>query len=174
MPNKNVFGFRNDNNSWFIGNTPVAFDSDILLIDNEKYTLTDGLLNLLLQENPHEYDNSDLMKYKEILLLTNVHKRNYQKGTQIRSNKSKKYKDIISKLFPPNRVYLKSSSSRSSRSVQRSKNEESEDLEPYDDVNQLVERLRELENANINYVNKCKIMSILKELERLGVIIFDK
>jgi hypothetical protein len=105
MPNKNVFGFRNENNSWFIGNTPVAFDGNILLIDNEKYTLTDGLLNLLLQENPYEYDNSDLMKYKEILLLTNAHKRNYQKGTQIRSNRSKKYKNIISKLFPPNRVY---------------------------------------------------------------------
>jgi hypothetical protein len=48
MPNKNVFGFRNDNNSWFIGNTPVNFDSDILLIDNEKYTLTDGLLKFVI------------------------------------------------------------------------------------------------------------------------------
>ena len=156
MPNKNVFGFRNEKNSWFIGNTPVAFDSDILLVDNEKYTLTEGLLNLLLQENPNEYDNSDLMKYKEILLLTNAHKRNYQKGAHIRSSRSKKYKNIISKLFPPNRVYLKGSSS--SCSVQRSKHEESEDLEPYDDVNQLVERLRELENANIHNVNKRKIM----------------
>ena len=162
MPNKNVFGFRNDNNSWFIGNTPVAFDSDILLIDNEKYTLTDGLLNLLVQENPYEYDNSNLMKYKEILLLTNAHKRNYQIGIQIRSSRSKKYKNIISKLFPPNWVDLKSSSSRRSSSVQR------------DNVNQLVERWRELEDTNIHYVNKRKIIAILKELERLGVIIFDK
>jgi hypothetical protein len=76
-------------------------------------------------------------------------------------------------LFPPNRVYWKSSS-RSCSSVQRSKNEESKDLEPYNDVNQLVERLRELENTNIHNVNKRKIMSILKELESLGVIIFDK
>jgi hypothetical protein len=42
MPNKNVFGFRNENNRWFIGNIPVSFDSDILLVDNEKYTLTEG------------------------------------------------------------------------------------------------------------------------------------
>ena len=37
MHNKNVFGFRNDNNSWFIENTPAAIDGDVLFIDNEKY-----------------------------------------------------------------------------------------------------------------------------------------
>jgi hypothetical protein len=48
MPNKNVFGFRNENNSWFIGNTPVAFDGNILLIDNEKYTLTEGITKFVI------------------------------------------------------------------------------------------------------------------------------
>ena len=38
----------------------------------------------------------------------------------------------------------------------------------------LFNRLRELENTNKNYVNRGKILSILKELERLSVIEFYK
>ena len=103
---------------------------------------------MLSQEKPTEYNNSDLLKYREIILLTNAYKRHFKKGTQILSNKSKKYKDIISKLFLPNRIYLKNKC----KSVQRSEkiNEESEEVEPYNDVNQLVDRLKELEN----YVNR--------------------
>ena len=76
------------------------------------------------------------------------------------------------KLFPPNRIYPKSKC----RSVERSEkiNEESEALELYNNVNQLVDRLRELKNTNKSYVNRGKLLSILKELERLGVIEFDK
>src|ERR1700729_2561477 len=103
MTNKYVFGFRNEGSNWFIGNTPVEFSDNEIFLNNEKYTLTAGLLDLLTKEHPGGYTKQDLTNYKEILLLTNAHKRSFNSNAHIKSSSTYKYVNIIAKLFPANR-----------------------------------------------------------------------
>ena len=108
MPDENVFGFRKTETGWFVGNQHVEFNGNVLLIDEEKYTITEGLLNLLTQHQPKKYTSYELNQYNEILLLSDAHRWGFQRNNHIRSSKSWKYLNIISKLFPPKRKYIKS------------------------------------------------------------------
>ena len=61
MPNKNFFGFHNVEDEWFIGNTAVKFkDNKTVMINGEKFSLTNGLVNLLSQSIPENYTKRDL------------------------------------------------------------------------------------------------------------------
>lgn len=101
----NAFGLRlnKEGNIWNIGNVPAYFKDDSLLLENESYILTVGLMNLLTQARPECYTKSDLKTYREILLLTDAHRRKFNRNLPINAVSSWKYQNIISQLFPPTR-----------------------------------------------------------------------
>lgn len=152
MSDKNVMGFRTVGGEYFIGNVPVEIQNNKLLINNETYTLTSGLLSLLTRLRPKGYSTKDRNNYKEILLLTNVHRRHFNRNERIIASVSWKYKNIIAKLFPPKRTSLSKSSSNSKKqkldiipTVERSSEggkEEYYNVLHYDGVNGLVEELK--------------------------------
>lgn len=181
IPHRNVFGIRRVNKRLFIGDEPVEVqDDEYLAIKDEKFELTSGLLNLLTQSHPTEYSEVDLENYKFILLLTNAHRHQFNQDRHINSNKSWKYVNIISKLFPPARKSInlcrrKLITERASDDSFPPKydytneqllNNSSPPLE-YDDINELVDRLYVLDQTQ---GRKEDIFKILRELERLEVI----
>lgn len=171
IPQKeNIFGFRTDGVNWFIGNMSVEFQNDNLIISNETFNLSDGLLNLLTSTHPKRYSTKDLSDYKEILLLTNAHRRHFNPNEHIKSSSSWKYANIIAKLFPPKRTY-----DAKTRAVHENNEAPREPLEAPLDVNELVDRFRQLHNGKPEEnPNLPEIMRILRELEKLGVIEFYK
>lgn len=164
--NKNIFGFRNKDSEWYIGISHITFEDDAMTVENEKYLLTDGLLSLLADVTPEKYTAGDLEQYKEILQLTNAHKWGFSQKKRICSNKSWKYKNIISKLFPPkkciNLIYNNNDSEEHLHSSYKETRLE------YIDANDLVEQFKILNNRRPLQINK--INRILHELQQLGII----
>ena len=61
-----------------------------------------GLLELLIKQKTNEayISSNDLNDYKEILVATNAHRKDYSSSEPIREDKSFKYMNFIAKLFP--------------------------------------------------------------------------
>lgn len=101
----NVYGIRSHHGELYMGKEPIKVktDNDGLKysIRDKTFTVTPGLTDLLLMNNPQIYSNEDLDKYKDMLTYTNAHKKNYNPSGMIRRSKSSmKYNRIISNLFP--------------------------------------------------------------------------
>lgn len=176
------FGIRTDNKQLMIGNSIVSFSkidsvdkNNVLLvkIDDKTYNLTPGLKELLLQKKPDlkTITSEDKMIYKNILLQTNAHKRDFNPGGQIRGDKGTKYRDIIKPLFS-----ITSNEKKQTKlggSLPKLKKYRTQtDLVYWDDPNELVERLKLLiasrDAGNTNHDNE--ILSIIEELKEARVI----
>lgn len=160
---KHVFGIRRENGYNKIGNQGVNINQDILNVANNKFELTEGLKELLTKSKPQlNYSNEDLKVYKQILMLTNAHLIKYQDGNDINVNKSYKYRYIISKLF---------NKTKKGRGIEF-KNTMYPNIIYYDDVNELIDRLRllhaEKQAGNTGVDNE--IISIQEELREIGLI----
>lgn len=166
------YGIQQKDSKIFMGMKPIEIKDNSLLVENESFLLTDGLVNLLATNRPVKYSVNDLEQYRKILLLTSAHKLHFCATEKIKATAGWKYKNIISKLFPPKRSYA-------SRTQDRDTQKDSEDLSEqdillkYDNVNELVEKMKYLETEGC-VKNNNKIMIILRELERLGIITFYK
>lgn len=130
-------------------------NDDALMIGDERFALTKGLVNLLSLPMPKNYTKQDLINYKKILLLTSAHKQNFKPQSRIASSTKWKYVNIIKKLFPPKRV---------KKNIIVSNKKETTGIE--EELNSLPDKLKFLED------NETKIFEILRILELSGVIIF--
>jgi len=140
-----------------LGDKEVKFTQRIIIIDESSYPTTSGIIQLLFLKNPTIYTDNDLKVYKSILIQTSAHLT--ASGSKIRNTKCKKYKNIISKLFPTGGGEL-------SMKVQRN------NLVYWDDPNELVDRLRLLlasKSAGNTGVSN-EIISIFEELREAGLI----
>lgn len=165
-----VFGARlDDEEGLVIGNSKVSIDeSDNLLINNNLFKGTPGLFELLFTTDPKKYTSNDLQIYKQILLLTNAHKKNYMNDLPIHQNTSVKYKKIISKLFPQKTTSISSPSGKGLNL----KSAYDTNIVYYNDVNKLVNRLRllyEAKEAGHTGVDS-EIKALTKELQTNGYI----
>jgi hypothetical protein len=154
------YGIRSDGNRWVLGDSPIAIKNDKIIIKGKTFQGTPGLYELLFLIEPHEnsYNEDDLVVYKEMLETTNAHRQGYVEDNQINSNKGKKYKNIIKKLFP----------SKTGFGV----NLNSVRYEYWDDPNEIISRLRLLiasQQAGNNSVNN-EIISIIEELREANII----
>lgn len=101
----NVYGIRSHDGELYMGKDPIRIKSDNnqmnYYIKNKKFPVTPGLSDLLLMNNPPFYTNQDLKTYKDMLTLTNAHKKSYKSNGLIRRSKSSvKYNKIITQLYP--------------------------------------------------------------------------
>ncbi|XP_068087025.1 uncharacterized protein [Anabrus simplex] len=134
-----TYGVRYENDLFYIGNTEVTLDSKTIVVKRVRYALSEGLLELLFSYIPNSevYTDSDLEKYKSILRATNAYRRNYDSSAAVNANKSYKYREVISKLFPTqqNIRHLSASGLRTKMWMPRV------DYTYWNDPNKLVERL---------------------------------
>ena len=79
-----------------LGEKELIFDGNMLIIEDNSYSLTQGLEQLLFSKNPKLYTRQDLESYKQILIQTSAHLT--AAGSRIRKGGSK-YRTIIQQLF---------------------------------------------------------------------------
>lgn len=164
--NYHVYGVRLSDTGLMVGNSPVSIEpNDNIKIRGKRYKATRGLFELLFKKQPVKYSNRDLNTYKSILKLTNAHKKNYATGSPIYRNKSKKYKEIVEKLFPP----------RHAKSVGKGMSMlrfNEPNIIYYNDINKLVGRmqlLHEAQQAGHTGLNN-EIIALTEELKERGYI----
>ncbi|TLY48867.1 MAG: hypothetical protein E6K54_00025 [Gammaproteobacteria bacterium] len=160
------YGPRYESSRLMVGDSPLEFDDNgNIKVAGTSYKPTRGLYELLFKRVPDKntYDEDDLQAYKDILIKTNAHKKNYLHGNKInRLTGSTKYKEVISKLFPLTATtgsgFVKSVSTR--------------DISYWDDPNELCDRLRLLvasaETGNMGHGNE--MLNIVEELREAGLI----
>lgn len=95
----NVYGIRKDDEDFKIGDSNVTVKNNDIYVDSVPYQGTSGLWELLTKKSVDrtKVTPNDLEQYKKILIQSNAHKNRFGR---IKSSKGKKYKTIISNLFP--------------------------------------------------------------------------
>lgn len=176
------YGVRNIGTDLLMGNSKVVFskgtdstykDITFIDIDNKRYELTPGLRELLLCKKPDLslVDERDKIIYKDMLIATNAHKRNFQPDGQTQGGKSSKYTEIIEPLFSLSSTSA-SQVKHGSSIPQFKKYRANTDLVYWDDPNELIDRLKILvaskSAGNNNHNNE--ILSIIEELKEAGII----
>lgn len=163
-------------NKIHIGNTELQIeDNNNIVIDNRPYEGTRGLYELIFMKKPHGYNKTDLKNYKEILELSSAHKRDYNPQGQIKGHKYYKYKNVIKPLFDSktrSKSYHGAAPSKSGSGM-AVYNEKPIEYVYWDDVNELVDRLRLLtasKSAGNTDSHDNEILSIISELKEIGVI----
>lgn len=154
------------NGDWHYGNNKLKYTDKIIKINDVNYKLTTGLFQLLFHSKPIQYSKTDLKNYKQILLETNAHKRNFQPNSQIKGSKSYKYQYIIKNLFKPRLPFV------GRGTITKTITTKEKGYIYWDDPNELVGRLRLLlasQNAGNNN-HKNEIISIIEELKEANII----
>ena len=86
-----------------IGNTPIKFYGNDIIIGEEVFKGTTGVWTLLTEkrkENLHSYTDEDAIEYMHILNATNILHKNFNASTNYpRSNSSWKWKTILSPIW---------------------------------------------------------------------------
>ena len=165
-----VYGVYLGKDGMMLGSKKFDVDSeDNIIVDGMRYVGTPGLYELIFKRYPDDslYTENDKRKYKNILLVTNAHKRNHVSHGRLLSNKGYKYKYIIAPLLNDKFTIGKGLPNVATL------NDNAIDYVHWDDPNELVDRLRLLEasrqaghNAHDN-----EMLSIIEELREAGLII---
>lgn len=94
-------GIKIKNGSFYIGNLEIKFENNDLIIGNNQYLATQGLLELLFYKQPDKkrVEKADMDNYREILEKSSAHLKYYSTEFPIAASKSIKYKNIIAPLF---------------------------------------------------------------------------
>lgn len=164
-----VFGpkYHPDTSKWYLGNNVINFNKRTaeIIVGNTNFTGTNGLYELLFHKEPEKYTDEDEDNYKKILKLTNVHRRDYDPTKPMKSSSSFKYKFIIRKL-------MRDVPSQSGTSLLATYNDNEIEYVYWDDVNEIVDRLRLLYSAKQagNNSNDNEIQSIIEEIREFGII----
>ncbi|XP_055842789.1 uncharacterized protein LOC129913576 [Episyrphus balteatus] len=153
-------------------------DENNIIIDEEIFYGTEGLLELVLSKNPRKsiYNTEDLKQYQKILQKTCAHLRNHDINSQVKGNRGQKYKKIIKPLI---QSITKSKQTKvgnaymdmdSSPTMIYSANPI--DYVYWDNPNELVDRLRLLIASETSGHNnhKNEINSIVEELREQNII----
>lgn len=180
------FGVRYEDNRLMMGNELVQFTTigptndtiNMAIIGNNKYEMTPGIKELLFSKKPdlNVITEKDKLVYKDMLIVTNAHKRDYKSCGQLKGDKGMKYLRIIKPMF------VDSSQNVYSQELNKIKlggniptlkiYKKDTDFIYWDDPNELIERLKLLiasKNAgNGNHDNE--IISIIEELKEAGII----
>jgi hypothetical protein len=148
-----------DRDHILLGNKEIEFNEEnILSFDDQSYTLTHGLEQLLFSKNPKLYTRQDLKSYKQILIQTSAHLT--ADGSRIRKGGTK-YETIIEKFF------LTGEGMKYGGLKLQKYN-----LVYWNDPNELIDRLRLLlaSQAAGNTSVSNEILSIFEELYEAGII----
>lgn len=99
----NSYGMRLDGKGGLlIGDSAISFTKSKVIVKDQKFDVTAGLLELLTMKLPNFeiISSDDLSVYKRILILTNGHRQMYSAEKPVNASKGSKYTKVIAKLFP--------------------------------------------------------------------------
>lgn len=174
------FGVRKERGKLMMGSSRVILSDDYIQVGANKYKNTRGINELLFKKVPNlsSITDEDLRHYKIMLLETNVHRREFDPHKPIRSNRGRKYLNIIKPLFKLRKVSASTDSSQPDLLYQGKglpllkQWKKNVDYVYWDDPNELVERLKLLiaskDAGNTGLDNE--IISIIEELRESGII----
>lgn len=170
------FGVRIERGKHFMGTARINISDHSVTVAGQKYIKTPGLSELLFKKTPDHtlIRDTDLENYKLILLATNAHRRDFDPKKPIKSNKGRKYLNIIKPMFKNTKSCATSTESLNLGfglpSLKLMK--KNTDYIYWDDPNELVDRLKLLiasrDAGNTGLDNE--ILSILEELRESGII----
>lgn len=166
-----VFGPRIENRLVMLGNYILHVTGDIITINNNDFEGTRGLYQLIFLKEPLDYNNNELEQYKQILILTSAHRRNYKKNMQINGNKSRKYSNIIREMFKSESKSC-GTGMRIPKMMKLENILENTNLIYWDNCNELVERLQLIIGSKMagNTSHNNEIIAIIDELREAKII----
>ena len=96
-----TFGINKTDGHHYIGDTHVIIHKNNIIIDDEKFTGTPGLWDLIMSKEPPEnYHNHDVKNYIKILRKTHVlHQGNNPNNPYPKSSKSNKWNKILGPIW---------------------------------------------------------------------------
>lgn len=166
------------------GDSELNFKGPDIIIKGKIYKGTPGLYELIFINKPNSGSatKEDLENFRDIVLITNAHKRNFKSNEQIAGNRGEKYKfvikPILNALEKENAEVEKIHKTklripvRKGRGLLMQYNERPIEYVHWDDPNELVERLKLLVASqmagNNNHTNE--INSIIEELKEVNLI----
>ena len=183
-----------ESDKFFLGLThkPLEIDGKNIIVEGITYPGTVGLYELLFKKDPVGYKPKDLDNYMDILARTNAYRRNHEPDGQVQGNSSLKYMTIIgpylqkmgitkkknpiqalseafSKPQPP---YIQTRKRIGYRLITKN-NKSNTDYVYWDNINELVDRLRLLmaSTAAGHTGHQNEIISIVEELKEAKIII---
>ena len=172
-----LFGVRKINNKYFLGKKEIFIRDGKILVGENKYDKTDGLIELIFKRAPKIdlITIDDGTAYTDILLLTHVYKTKFEEDGEIFNYNSKKLREIIIPLITGQKKRFVKKTGAGNVLPRFKVARRYPSLTNYvywDDPNELVDRLRLLiaeksagNNAHIN-----EIHSIIEELKEGGYI----
>lgn len=175
-----MYGVNYDEESktYKIGSLDCIPNGNNFYFNSKNYIGTNGLFELLFLKNPAAQTEEDLEVYGDILITSNVCRRNFDPKQQIRGSSSLKYRNIIKPLIEKHRQNNRSHtgsglSITTMGPTMKNLPKEKFDYVYWDDPNEIVERLRLLissTSAGHNAHNN-EILSIIEELREANVIV---
>lgn len=159
------FGVRKLVKGLSIGNQSFDYNANEIIVGNQVYPITNGLLKLIFLKSPDTNDitENDYAMYTNIILETNAHRNFYKPDGVIRSNDAK-FRNIIAK-----RINYQEGEGLPHLKIH---NNNKIDYIHWDDANELVDRLRLLiaSQAAGNTSHSNEIVSIIEELREANII----
>ncbi|XP_044012198.1 uncharacterized protein LOC122855073 [Aphidius gifuensis] len=163
---------RKNSGEYKIGNAELLFENNNIIVADETYEITQGLLELLFMKSPEKtkVTQIDEKNYAQILLNTNAHLRYHNSKNTVKNSASQKY---ITFILP----HMKSTQHHGSgllptNMIIQSKNQSKVNYVYWDNPNELVDRLRLLVASRTagNPSHDNEIMSIIEELREANII----
>ena len=168
---KTTFGMYLKDGDFRIGDKKVDIKGDDIKIEDNEYTGTPGLWELIMKDNPQKFTEDDYLKYGRILKQTNnIYQNNNPNQNRAKSSGGNKWKKLIKPIWE--------------QMKKQKEEEEDEDDDPQpstsgtglkilpSDPNALIDRFDLLfssKKAGHTGVRN-EIVSILDELKRQGVL----
>lgn len=168
----------------------MEFKGPDFFVNNYFFKGSPGLYELMFKQNPKNYMTSDFKTFGKLVVLTNAHKRNFDPNEQTMGHRGLKYKNIIKPVLEQIKQQDIDKQKEHSRKLRVGKehtekigfgrasptlvtyNEKPIEYIYWDDVNELVERLKLLVASKHagNTSNDNEITAIINELKEAGVI----
>ena len=169
-----VFGMVKKGKYYYIGDKPIKIKGDNIIIDDQEYTGTSGLWELIISNNPQEevITDKDYLNYGKLLIQTNaIYQNNDPNNPKPKSSKSSKWKNLIKLIWEDIKKRKANKDEDEDDDPQPKTSGEGLKILP-SDPNALINRFDLLfssQKAGHTGVRN-EIVSILDELKRQGVI----
>lgn len=95
-----TFGLYSKNGVLYLGNLPITVEDNNIKLDDETFTGSEGLWELLTLKEPKSYNQDDLSAYEHLIIKSSSHRqRNDPNNPNFKASNGNKYKKIIKPML---------------------------------------------------------------------------
>ena len=93
------FGLYDKQGTFYIGSKPIFIKENNIVLEDKEYEGTPGLWELIVTKEPKNFTNDDYRNYANLIIKSNtLHTNHDPKSRKPKSNKSSKWKNILSEI----------------------------------------------------------------------------